>query len=297
MKTLFSIGIKQTDFEIFKYKDDKDIVNVCQVSKYANKLLNEEKFWIARFFHVYGKYIGKNNIKTFKNNISWKQYYIDVSKYIKMKFPYYSSALALSRNRYDVLQVLVNMLKIKNVKPVIQTMDSVNYFYTRDGTENGIKEGIYYTVAYEDVEHFEAINPVIICKVPDRKEKVYNNNIIQSAVKYSQNKKIYEKIYQDEEAIKIFRYNKHEIKVFEEITEDRHTSIREWFMNGDIKSESLYFDNKKNGIWNKWNKKGEKITKYYSDGKLVPYITPWEETRVIHEYFSNLRQQYEAKRK
>ena len=297
MESLFSTGSKQTDLEIFKYIDDKDIRNVCMINKYANKLLNDEKFWIARFFYVYGKYLGQDSVKRFKIDKTWKRYYIDVKKYIEYPFPFYSSALALSLNRHDILQILSNIFKIQNVKPVMEIVnDSFNYYYTRDGTHHGIKEGVYYRFDASEIEKIGKININIISKIANRKEKIYNGNIIQSAITYYQNNKISEKIYIDGEIVKSIKYNKNGNKVFEQIVEGTCKVIKEWFINGDIKSESSYIDDKKNGVWNKWNKKGEKVTKYYSEGKLVPYITPLKETLEIHEYFCNLRDKYQGKK-
>ncbi len=292
MKSLFSIGSKQTDLEIFKYINDSDIKNICLINKYANSLLNEEKYWIHRFFYIYGKHIGTLDIKKFKLKKSWKQYYIDVTTQIKNPFPYYSIAIAISSNRIDIFEILRNMVKIKPVKGVLKRKgEMIECYYTRDGTVEGIKEGPYFKVRLPKKNNNHELSYEVISIFPDRLEEFYNEGIIQSSSEFINNIKVSEKIFQQEELIRSIEWNKKGVKIHEEIIDESITYINKWFVNGSIRSKSEYVNGKKNGIWYRWNKTGDETKKFYSEGKRVNYIPTLEEIREDFEYFKEIQEE------
>jgi hypothetical protein len=272
MKSIFCKGIKQTDYEIFKYIDDKDIRSICLLNRYANQIINEDNFWLERFFYKYGEYIENVDIKKFRHGKNWRDYYIDVYKYINDPFPYYSSAMASFFKRYDVLSIFENMLKIENVKNVIvkhKEENELEYFYTRDGTSDGIKEGYHYTFYLDELTDLN-FNYLFISRKTNKTEKIYKNGNILSKIVYENKNKILEIIYGNK-GINTIKWNKKGVKIYEENDFNGQKQIKEWFVDGKIKSEKFYHNDKKTGTWLKWNKKGEKIEKYYLNDKLKPY--------------------------
>ncbi len=69
-------GIKDIDFKILNELDDKSLVKYCTTNKEANKVCNNQIFWMNRtikiFPYVYVEILRKN-----KGNKEWSEYYID----------------------------------------------------------------------------------------------------------------------------------------------------------------------------------------------------------------------------
>ena len=298
MKSLFSCGSKQTDLEILKYINDCDIKSVCLLNKYANKILNEEKYWIQRFFYIYGSFIDSLDVKKFKIGKNWKQYYIDVTSYIKSPFPYYSMAIATSLNRIDIFEILRNMVKIKPVKGVLKrTGRAIECYYTRDGEIGGIKEGPCFKVDLPKKNDKGNLSYEIISIFPERIEEYYREGMIQSSEEFINDIKIRERIFQAEELVRSTKWNKKGVKIYEEIIEENVSYVKKWFVNGGIKLKSEYLNGKKNGIWYHWSKTGEETKKFYSHGKEVPYIPSFEEIRADFEYFKEIQEEVKRLKK
>ncbi len=292
MKTLFSCGSKQTDLEIFKYINDADIKSVCLLNKHANQILNEEKYWIQRFFYIYGSFINNLDVKKFKIGKSWKQYYIDVTSYIKSPFPYYSMAIATSLNRIDIFEILRNMVKIKPVKGVLKrTGGAIECYYTRDGKIEGIKEGPYFKVDLPKKNEKGNLSYEVVSVFPERIKEDYKEGMMQSSEEFINDIKISEKIFQDEELVRWTKWNKKGVKIYEETIEENVSYINKWFVSGSIKLKSEYLNGKRNGIWYHWSKTGEETKKFYSHGKEVPYIATLEEIREDFEYFKEIQEE------
>jgi antitoxin component YwqK of YwqJK toxin-antitoxin module len=299
MNSVFKYGIKQTDIEIFKHVDDKDIKNLCIVNHSINSLLNEDKFWIQRFFHVYGKFLKNFDVKKYKNNQTWKEYYIDTRSYIKSDFPYYSSAQALMRNRQDILEVLQNFHKIKNVKNVVVKNDQeVEYYFTRDGSFNGIKEGKYFKVFQEVIKKMLVKNKElrnrptvdIVSKAPDRLQSIFKNGELTKTSTYRKNIKIYEEVHTLEKKI-YTTWSSKGTMLKQRIVTHNIEHHQEWFATGNRKCQKEYRDGKKNGIWKKWNKNGEEIVSYYTDGRKTLFIPTQEESILMEKFLASLENQ------
>jgi hypothetical protein len=273
MKSIFCKGLKQTDYEIFKYVDDKDIGNLCLLNSYSNQIINENNFWLQRFFYKYGKYVEDIDIKYFQSKKkNWREYYIEIYKYIKNPFPFYSSAMALSLERDDVLSILENILKIQNVINVVvkhREENELEYYYTRNGNPNGIKEGYHYTIELNNLSG-STFSHLFVSKRKNRTEKIYKNGFLLSVIVYEENKIILLTKY-EKYGTKTTKWNKKEVKIYEEDDFNGQKNIKEWFVDGKIKSEKFFHNGKKTGIWSKWNKKGEKTEKYYLNDKLKPF--------------------------
>lgn len=68
-------GNIDSDLEILKYLDDKELFSQFSVNKYANKLCYNESFWMNRFINKYGKM--KMIYKP--DNITWRQFYLNLN--------------------------------------------------------------------------------------------------------------------------------------------------------------------------------------------------------------------------
>ncbi len=73
---MFLTGVPEADLLILKHLPIRDLLNVCIVDKYANRLCNKESFWLAKFIEIYGK---PNMI--FNTGHSWKKFYLSILKY------------------------------------------------------------------------------------------------------------------------------------------------------------------------------------------------------------------------
>ncbi len=299
MKSIFSIGSKQTDLEIFKYVDDKDIVNVCLINKAANGLLSEEKYWLQRFFHFYKKYLEGVNYKAYKGNKSWKEYYIDITRRLKTPFPHYESALALAERRFEFITLLENFHNIKRVKAIMaRDGDLVECYYTRDGKNKGIKEGAYFQITLPEGENKSKLNYMIVSKIPNRIEEHYKADIKQFFREFENGILTHEKLYESNELVKETKCNKNGLRIYEEIRKGETSIIREWFINGNIKSESCYKRGKKHGISYRWKKSGEKSVKYYDKGKIVPSPEERKAQRLAEKaYADEIKRQADLEKK
>ncbi len=285
-------GNKQTDMEIFKYIDDKDMVSVCSVNKYTNSLLNEEKYWIQRFFYIYGKY-DNMDVKKYKEGKSWKEYYIEMALQIRHPFPYYSVAMATALKRLDIRNILLKKFDIHPVKRVFTRVGKeIEYYYTRDGDPDGIKEGPYFKI-YLLKKNNNGLDYQILSLFPTRLEEYYSENVLRSSTEYIDNIKTEERIYELGRLIKSTKWTKKGVKIYEEICDEYRNSIKEWFISGEQKSEGEYEYGKKDGIWYRWNKKGDKTTKYFREGKPVDYIATPEELAYEAEYLAEMKREIE----
>ena len=299
MKSVFSIGSKQTDMEIFKYIGDRDIANVCLVSKSVNKLLNEDKYWLQRFFYIYKRYLKNVNINIYKQEKTWKQYYVDITTQIKTDFPYYSSAMALTQRRFDLIEILKNKFGAEPVQGLM-TRDGnfIECYYTRNGKPTGTKEGPYFEVRLPEKDNNTVLDYDMISVFPYRTKKLYISDNIQYSLQFIENVKISEVLYENGNIISTTNWNRKGIKVYSEIINQHKKEIKEWFGNGDIKSECYYVHGKKDGVWYRWDKNGNKTSKYYDNGKAI--LTPAEKRAQVESekaYENELQKLVDIERK
>ena len=57
-------GVKDLDFKILNQLEDIDLVNVCKTNTVANKLCNDQGFWLQRIMIKY-PYLDLNILKQF----------------------------------------------------------------------------------------------------------------------------------------------------------------------------------------------------------------------------------------
>ena len=90
--------------------NDEDLSKVCVINKYVYSLCQDESFWANRFIKTYEIYYDNiESIKNFKDNVSWKEYYLWISDLINDRNPYYVFAQAFKAGRFDVVGILYGM--------------------------------------------------------------------------------------------------------------------------------------------------------------------------------------------
>ena len=69
-------GVKDLDFKILNKLPDQDLVSVCKTNKQANKLCDDQNFWLQRIMIKF-PYLDIEVLKRYKRDRSWSQYYIE----------------------------------------------------------------------------------------------------------------------------------------------------------------------------------------------------------------------------
>lgn len=281
MQSIFGIGLKQTDYEIMKYLSDFDIKSLACVNKQFNKRCNEEDFWMARVFQKYGKYLKDIDVKPYVK--TWKSYYIELKALMADSYPYYISAIYTNSKRKDVLLLLENFKRIKNVKPVVVTNENeVSKYYTRNGDPKGIKEGFSYTVSVDDFCDD-------LATVKDRTEKCYKNGKLLWSTTYQNNKLLIRELYKDGKEMHTIKWHKNGNKIFErKRVAPVYFIAKEWFVTGEPKCEKSFTNDKKHGLWVKWDKQGNRTTQGYYYGKKADIDTSYESNLEMWGAFENL---------
>ena len=69
-------GVKDLDIIILNKLEDQDLVSVCKTNTVANKLCDDQNFWLQRIVIKF-PYLGLSVLKKYKQDRSWSQYYIE----------------------------------------------------------------------------------------------------------------------------------------------------------------------------------------------------------------------------
>ncbi len=69
-------GIKDIDFKILNNLDDSSLVQYCTTNKEANKVCNNQIFWMNRTIKTF-PYVNIETLRKYKGNRQWSEYYID----------------------------------------------------------------------------------------------------------------------------------------------------------------------------------------------------------------------------
>ena len=100
-------GIKDIDFKILNDLDDKSLVKYCSTNKEANKVCNNQIFWMNRVLKTF-PYVNVEMLRKYKGNWQWSEYYIDdlrkintsnVDKYLKK---------GSEEGRMDIVMISIN---------------------------------------------------------------------------------------------------------------------------------------------------------------------------------------------
>ena len=115
-------GIKDLDYKILNNLEDRDLVNVCQTSKKADEICNDQMFWLNRIM-VKFPYLDSEILNRYKYGRSWSEYYINDLRKVNMVDPdilLYRSAR--ENGREDFVLIALN-----NGADINYTGEFVNY--------------------------------------------------------------------------------------------------------------------------------------------------------------------------
>lgn len=263
-------GLKDVDRLILRKIDsEKDLARVFQVDKYTNGFYSDDKFWIARFFDRYGKYLEDENVLKYKKDKKWREYYYEITRAVLSYFPYFMSAMYMDvdkeKRRNDILKVLERALKLKHVEKVyVNFGDSREEFFTRDGEYEGVREGM--GILEQFVNNKINVSVSIYRNGFTLEENYYENDKIKRYRKFNP--------FADNTVSKNIEFSvKGQILIKEKISEGGFKKVKRFFANGNPRSTGFMLpNNKKHGKWLIYSKDGSLTEKNYHKGKLMKIL-------------------------
>ena len=72
-------GVKDLDFKILNKLEDQDLVSVCKTNKQANKLCDDQNFWLQRIMIKF-PYLSLSILKKYKGNVNFYVFNKDLSQ-------------------------------------------------------------------------------------------------------------------------------------------------------------------------------------------------------------------------
>ena len=122
-------GNRDVDIDILNRLNDKDLVSSCQTNKYAQSVCNDEKLWLRRSIDRFSKYVSVEEMKKFKGNRTWGEYYVEIAKILNKTLAAYDLVKAVERGRTDIEKIVTSEKKMKITHSIIK---SDNYYYVTD---------------------------------------------------------------------------------------------------------------------------------------------------------------------
>jgi hypothetical protein len=80
--------ISDVDIIILNNFNDKDLLALCQVNKYASNLCNNDDLWLDRIRYYFNSQVLKNK----RADVSWRQYYFNIINQIVANPNYHANA-------------------------------------------------------------------------------------------------------------------------------------------------------------------------------------------------------------
>ena len=130
-------GIKDIDFKILNNLDDSSLVKYCTTNKEANKVCNNQIFWMNRVLKTF-PYINIETLRKNKGNRDWSEYYIDDLRKINTSNADYYLMKGSSEGRMDIVIISIN--KGANIR-------AVDDYAVRWASRNGHLEVVKYLVS------------------------------------------------------------------------------------------------------------------------------------------------------
>ncbi len=106
-------GNKDVDLMILMKLEEKDLINFCQINKYAKKLCLNEDFWRNRLWKYYGK-ICIEEEQIYKEFYLKLVYYMDKYRYKKDNISFRNAS---QNGRLEVLKYLISLDREYNIDP------------------------------------------------------------------------------------------------------------------------------------------------------------------------------------
>ena len=129
------LGIKDLNFKIFQELNDKDLMKLASVNKELNHLCKDETFWMNRTIKKFGYILdGAEEMRKYKEinnkeNISWKEYYINLVKFVDKIYS--------TPDHYSELETYMESLEIEPFDDKLIIYQYI-YYTTYDIQENYI---------------------------------------------------------------------------------------------------------------------------------------------------------------
>lgn len=101
-------GQLDIDIDILNRLNDRDLVSYCSTHKDAREICNNQTFWQRRTFSRYGKLITGEEMNKYRGDLKWHDYYIELMKAEKEKYPEYLLAKSMENGRKDIETILEN---------------------------------------------------------------------------------------------------------------------------------------------------------------------------------------------
>ena len=80
---------KDTDYQILYRLNDHDLGRMCQTNPYFRSLCSDDIFWMNRTVNRFQSILGDvENMKTYKGNRTWRNYYIDLIDKVENHYSY-----------------------------------------------------------------------------------------------------------------------------------------------------------------------------------------------------------------
>jgi len=243
--------------------------------KGQENLLNQNEF--KRFFYPNGQLSSEGNMIDGKPDGYWRTYYV-------------TGVLKSEGNRKNHLLDSIWLFYSQSA----DTLKKINYLY-------GKKNGFYFTYNYENINKPEGYIFSKELFVNDKKEgKAYNyfdNNKVKMEINYLNGKKNGRTFEYNKEGkiITIFEYNKDRLinrELINRIDEngDKQGIWKEFYEDSKVNIEKGYKDNKLEGYYKKYDKKGNlMLTLRYENGVIVDdnAVDDQEEIEIRKEYDNN----------
>jgi hypothetical protein len=251
MGSLFSIrGIKDIDFEILNYLNDKDLLSMALVCKKASNLLCEETFWMRRVFDLFRGTKTREAIQEFKEQMNgWKEYYVDLAIRLRTRCPCFVSAVALDDKRYDIAHLLET---VNGAEPVdrFETRKG-GYFYARRFSKR--RKGPWYKKNGKE------------CKV------FRNGKLVQ---KITRTARFDEHAFygRDGNVLRTDFIQRNALRKMKEVwhVNDGNTYVKRWFADGRKRNAGYYSNSgKRIGKWRDWDNGGQVKVSFYDSGTIV----------------------------
>ncbi len=100
-------GIKNIDFKILNNLDDNSLVKYCSLNKKANKVCNNQIFWMNRILTKY-PYLNIKMVRKYKGNREWSDYYINDLRKINTSNADDKLIMFSSKGRLDLVLIAIN---------------------------------------------------------------------------------------------------------------------------------------------------------------------------------------------
>ena len=196
--------IKDVNMEILNKLDDKDLLSFCSTDKYAKSICNDQIFWQRRVISKYGKYLDIDTMRKYKEDRSWSEYYIELTKKLNSQHLGYEMSKAMEFGREDLIILLREIKEVRNIEHIIRHgIVFRDYYIEHEKDGKNIRQGKEVSEGINNKSVGEFKNNMIISmkiKTPGYyTEKYYHKNgKIKSFKQWDDEGELIKELYYDE---------------------------------------------------------------------------------------------------